>query len=56
MALAVGLSLGAVHGGYPFGLDGAAGVVTGFVAAEVARSLERGMNSESSETERLRIR
>ena len=35
-ALAVGLGLGAVYGGYHSGVDGAAGAVTGFVAAAVA--------------------
>ena len=42
-ALAVGLGLGAVYGGYHYGVDGAAGAVTGFVAAAVARSLARGV-------------
>ena len=55
-ALAVRLGLGAVYGGYHYGLDVAAGAVTGFVAAAVARSLARGMNRESSGTDRSRIR
>ena len=55
-ALAVGLGLGAVYRGYHYGVDVAAGAVTGFVAAAVARSLARGMNRESSGTDRSRIR
>ncbi len=46
-ALAVGLGLGAVYGGYHYGVDGAAGAVTGFVAAAVARSLARGYESRA---------